>query len=202
MFKRTLAIGLILVFGNAWSDPLDDVIGLFVGSFSSAAQAREDERYGTAVWHIAEIWPDRGRNSRWLYIESWINDAPAPYLQRISRVVASEDGSIVITRYKINDADNFVGAWQSPGSFDVINKSDLTEVAGCETILARTGKSRYEGSTLGASCRNSFRGAAYAVSQTVLTTDSITNWDRGFAADGAQVWGTPHGGYELRRLEK
>ena len=105
---------------------------------------------------------------------------------------------------KLFDAwlDEFIGAWEAVERFDAISKSDLTEVAGCETILARTGKSRYEGSTLGASCKNSFRGAAYAVSQTVISTDSITNWDRGFAADGTQVWGTPHGGYELRRLER
>ena len=40
----------------------------------SAARAAADERYGVAVWHVAEIWPDR-EDGRWLYSENWFGEA-------------------------------------------------------------------------------------------------------------------------------
>ena len=201
MFKIAIATCLLVAFSNAWADPLDDYIAMRVGSFSSETHARHDQRYGTAIWHIAEIWQDRSDWARWLYTESWIKDAPQPYLQRISRVVASKDGSIVITRYTIDEAQTLVGAWKTPEQFDAVDRSGLTEVDGCKTVMARTGAARFEGGTLGTTCKNSYKGASYAVSQAVLTDDGMTNWDRGFAADGTQVWGPEYGGYQFRRLD-
>ena len=96
----------------------------------------------------------------------------------------------------------YVGAWEIPEQFDAVDKAALTEVAGCKTVMARTGAMRFEGGTLGTTCSNDYKGAAYAISQSVLEADGMTNWDRGFAADGTQVWGPEYGGYQFRRLDE
>lgn len=179
-------------------DLLEDYLALQLGSFTSEPQARQDSRYGVAIWHIAEIWPGTGSGERWLYTESWMQDGERPYLQRISRLTAAE-GTSTARRYTIPDAERFIGAWQQPGKFAALAPEELTELAGCETLVTRAGEGRFEGGTVGTRCRNGHHGAAYALSRSVLIATGMTNWDRGFAADGTLVWGPAAGGYRFRR---
>jgi hypothetical protein len=178
---------------------LDEYVRLQVGTFSSEAQAAKDPAYGAATWHIAEIWRGRGQGERWLYSESWMKDAPAPYMQRVSRVT-QDGGSIVARRYSLPDAARFVGAWRDPGRADSLDAAALTELVGCDAVIARAGADRFEGGTVGDHCRNSYKGAAYAISRVVLTADGMVNWDRGFDAAGNLKWGPAAGGYELQRV--
>jgi uncharacterized protein (DUF1330 family) len=178
---------------------LEHFIELQTGTFTSEVQARQDARYATAIWHVAEIWSGLVPDTRWLYTESWIKDAKAPYMQRISRVYVTHDGSIIMERYTIADAGRLVGAWRDPASFPAFDSLVLDRIEGCEAMLARTGPDRYEGGTGGHGCRNDYKGASYAVSHTSLTRDGMTNWDRGFNAAGELVWGPAAGGYQFRR---
>jgi uncharacterized protein (DUF1330 family) len=197
----------LLVIALAWlaaavarAGALDDFVRLQIGSFTSEAQAKQDARYDAITWHIAEIWPDGDANERWLYTESWMPGAPAPYMQRISRLRQEADGTIGARRYTLPDAMRFVGAWQEPARFATLKPADLAELHGCDAVIARAGAGRFEGSTSGARCRNSYKGASYAISQSVLTADEMVNWDRGFDAGGHLVWGPQVGGYRFRRV--
>ncbi|NJD31880.1 MAG: hypothetical protein FIB04_08345 [Gammaproteobacteria bacterium] len=180
-------------------DLLDDYVRLQVGTFSSEAQAARDPAYGAATWHVAEVWAGRGKDERWLYSESWMKDAPVPYMQRMSRVMV-EGGSIVARRYSIPQAARFNGAWRDPRRLDVLQPADLTEMAGCDAVLTRAGAGRFEGGTVGDHCRNSYKGATYAISRVVLDADGMLNWDRGFDAAGNLMWGPANAGYELKRV--
>ena len=200
-----LAASVLAVPADARADGLlDDYLALQVGSFTSEAQSRQDSRYGVAIWHFAEIWKGAGGSpdERWMYTESWFGDAERPYMQRISRLSATTDGAITARRYAIREAGRFVGAWKEPGRFAGLSPEDLTELEGCETIFARTGVDRFEGGTIGARCRNAYKGATYAVSQATLTPEGMTNWDRGFTARGELAWGPAAGGYRFRRTEE
>ena len=184
---------------SARPELLDHFIELQTGTFTSEVQARQDARYATAIWHVAEIWSGSAPDVRWLYTESWIKDAKAPYMQRISRVHAASNGSVYIGRYSVADPERLVGAWRDPASFPAIDSLALNELVGCEATLARTGLDRYEGGTQGHFCRNTYKGASYAVSHTTVTREGMTNWDRGFDAAGELVWGPAAGGYQFRR---
>jgi CpeT protein len=196
---RWCAVLLLAIRPAAASDLLDEYVALQVGTFNSQVQARHDARYAHAVWHIAEIWPDGSDGARWLYTESWIDGAPAPYMQRISRAAATADGAIELRRYTLPDPEPFVGAWRETQRFAPLAPAQLTEIEGCISIMARAGDSRFEGGTVGTRCRNDYKGAAYAISRTTLMRDRMTNWDRGFSAAGDLVWGPASGGYEFRR---
>lgn len=180
---------------------LDEYVRLQVGTFSSEAQARADLRYDTAIWHIAEIWRDAPGAERWLYTESWLKDAPQPYIQRISRVTANADGTLTASRYSLREAGKFVGAWQDPQRFESLARDSLVPVPGCDLTIVRAGEGRFEGSTQGAQCRSAYKGADYALSHSVLADGEMINWDRGFKATGEQVWGPVAGGYRFRRAD-
>ena len=184
----------------ALAGSLDDYLRLQLGSWTSAAQAAQDQRYGTAIWHLAEIWQRPDPGERWIYAESWMADAERPYMQRLSKITEQPDGSLVARRYSLPSPERFVGGWRDPELFAGLAPADLTEVRGCEVTLVRAGRERFEGGTQGRRCGNAHRGAAYAVSQTVLTADEMVNWDRGFAADGEHRWGPAAGGYRFRRV--
>lgn len=186
---------------EARGDPLREYVDLQTGTFTSALQAQQDARYGVAEWHVAEIWSGASRAERWLYVESWMKDGKAPYLQRISRVSLLPDGAVLARRYEIPDAARYVGAWREPGRFASLAPDALVEMTGCDVVLARAGERRWEGGTRGAGCRNDYKGASYAISQTALAADGMTNWDRGFDADGRLRWGPEHGGYRFTRAD-
>jgi uncharacterized protein (DUF1330 family) len=210
---RPLLLGALSLLAAAplAADALDDYIRLQGGSFTTAQQAKLDARYETAIWHMAEIWPPAvgaatSRDAaaprvRWLYSESWMRDAKAPYMQRISRLTAEADGTISVRRYTLPEPQRFIGGWQQPAQFAALSPEALTALEGCDLVLTRTGSQRFEGGTVGNRCRNTYKGSSYAVSQAVIAAEGFTNWDRGFAADGTQTWGPQHGGYRFERLD-
>ena len=197
---RIFLSGLLLL-SAAQAAPLDDYLRLATGHFTSAAQAATDSRYELAIWHIAEIWPAEPSATRWLYTESWMDGAESPYLQRISSVEQRPDGSLITRRYSIPGPERFVGAWQQVARFDALEPGQLASLDGCDIVLVRAGTQRFEGGTQGAGCRNGYKGASYAISQGIVTVDGMINWDRGFNADGEQVWGPAAGGYRFRRAD-
>ena len=182
-------------------DALALYLELRVGTFSSEAHARADQRYSAVSWHIAER-PYQGDGARWLYLEAWMPDAAAPYLQRLIAHHLEADGTIIAQPYRIPEAEALVGAWQDTARLAALDLDRLEPVAGCELEIVRTGPERFEGQTRGARCLNTHRGAHYAVSQSLVTSSGAVNWDRGFAADGSQVWGPSAGGYRFRRVQE
>ena len=59
----------------------------------------------------------------------------------------------------------------------------------------------FYGATRENDCESSLRGASYATSEVRLFADAMHSWDRGYDADGVQVWGATAGPYEFLRLE-
>lgn len=202
---RIFAIGLLLatwtLSGHAAGDNiLEHYLELRTGTFSAAAQAQQDRRFLDVTWHVARR-PDDGSDLYWLYLEAWMPDAESPYLQRMTRHHIEEDGTIIAQPFTLPDPASFVGAWEEPERLSDLELDSLTQTEGCEIEIARTGVDRFEGQTRGARCLNTHRGAAYAISQSVVTPEGATNWDRGFSSDGTQVWGPGSGPYRFRRVE-
>lgn len=175
-------------------------IDLRVGTFSSEAQAQADQRFMAVTWHIAER-PYDGSGARWVYLEAWMPAADAPYMQRLTRHHAERDGTIIGQPFRLAHPELMIGAWQEPDRLLEIDLDQLDKIEGCELEIVRTGPDRFEGQTRGARCLNNHRGAAYAVSQSVVTATSASNWDRGFGADGSLVWGPSSGPYRFRKMD-
>jgi len=68
-------------------------------------------------------------------------------------------------------------------------------------ILRKTADGVFEGSTVGKGCASELRGASYATSEVRITPEQLLSWDRGFDAQGKQVWGATKGGYVFKKIK-
>jgi CpeT protein len=197
--------GPVDVSGSRAAEPqsdLESLVDWMTGSFSSAAQRVADpENYANVRLHMAPIWADR-KDGPWLYVEQAIvGRADRPYRQRVYHLVAHPDGSIESVVYTLpGDTLRYTGAWQRPDLLANLTPDDLTLRRGCSTFLRRDADGTFVGGTIGKDCESNLHGAAYATSQARITATEMFSWDRGFDADGQQVWGPTEGGYVFRKL--
>lgn len=198
----TLVVALLLALPASAGDPLARLERLMVGSFSSASQAVDDAAYLDIRLHVVRIWPAHA-DGPWLYVEQARADAlDAPYRQRVyrlSRRAVPEDEFVSAVYELPGDPRRFAAAWKEPARLDALKPQDLVARTGCEVVLRPT-QDGFEGSTVGRACASSLRGAAWAASEVVLTDAGMRSWDRGFDAEGKQVWGATGGPYVFRRV--
>jgi hypothetical protein len=169
------------------------------GAFSSARQAAEDPRYYDVRIHVAPIWPER-TDGPWLYVEQALAATLArPYRQRILRLVAREDGAFESQVYRFPRQEDFVGAWEEPERFADLATGDLLLRQGCGVFLEADGPDTFAGATRGEGCASSINGATYATSEARVSATEMTSWDRGYDAEGRQVWGAVAGPYRFDR---
>lgn len=181
--------------------PLDAALSMMIGSFSSGEQASKDEDYFDIRLHMVRIWND-SPDGAWLYVEqAMAASLKRPYRQRIYRLTEQPDGTVRSEVYLLpGEALKFAGSWKTPKSFDKIKSTDLKKKDGCDVLLRRGGAEAFDGETQGKGCASDRSGAAYTTSQVHLDREWLITWDRGFDADGNQVWGADKGGYRFKRV--
>jgi hypothetical protein len=167
------------------------------GSFSSAEQAEADpENYRDVRLYMTPIWEGRS-DGPWLYVEqSMATSADKPYRQRIYRLSKGKTKNTFESAVFELPGDPLVfgGAWRAPELVAGLTPRDLSERQGCSIIL-RFDDGAFHGSTAGTECASTLRGAAYATSEVTIDAERLISWDRGFDAEGWQVWGAANGGY-------
>lgn len=179
---------------------LATLVGYMAGSFDSGEQAKADPTYFDIRLHMTPIWTADGSNARWLYVEqAMANQLAKPYRQRVYRVSALGGGRFTSEVYELpGDPLAFAGSWKNPDAFANLKPDMLTARDGCVINLAEK-KESFVGSTNAQDCVSTLRGAAYATSEVVISADQLVSWDRGFDAQGKQVWGATKGGYVFRK---
>jgi CpeT protein len=183
---------------------LDHLTSWMVGDFSSAAQSAQDPKnYFDIRLHVRRIWTDR-KDGAWLYVEQAAAETPGkPYRQRVYRLarLASDRFQSEIFMIK-GDPLRFAGAWKSRDPLSELRREGIEQKQGCEVMLeARSEKGTwtYEGGTSGSGCESLLRGARYATTQVRIDSKELISWDRGYDAQGKQVWGATQGGYHFLR---
>ncbi|MEO0482602.1 MAG: chromophore lyase CpcT/CpeT [Planctomycetota bacterium] len=191
------------------ADPLNDesralayqAAGYMVGAFSSAEQADENEAYYNVLLRVTPIWASR-TDGPWLYVEQALaSAADRPYRQRVYRMTALPSGKVRSEVFTFaSDPASVAGAWKNPVLFDSMSPADLGSREGCAVELAYLEEDDlFTGSTVGTGCVSTLNGAAYATSVVTLRDGELTSWDRGFDAQGDQVWGAEDGAYVFIR---
>jgi CpeT protein len=180
-------------------------LGSFMqGSFSSAQQARDDQEFLDIRLHMARIWPDR-TDGTYLYVEQATAQAlDRPYRQRVYRVTSLSPLSFKSEVFELPGSaeeiqKNFAGKWQEPQAFSSVTPDALRPRTGCHIILNWQSTGVFSGSTEDRKCPSELRGASYATSEVTIDSEKLVSWDRGFDANGKQVWGAVKGGYIFRR---
>lgn len=180
---------------------LRDLVSAMAGSFSSREQAAADSNYFDIRLRMAPIWTERD-DAYWLYVEqAMAGKEDQPYRQRVYRVSHLADDLYQSAVYTIRSPLRFAGAWGERIPLAALIPDSLLEKDGCSIILRRRVDGSFAGGTLGRECGSELRGAAFATSEVVITSDRLVSWDRGFDDSGRQVWGAERGGYIFDRLE-
>lgn len=198
---------LVWLGGCAAVEPLpNDVAELtrwMSGTFSSHAQSVERPGEFLDIRLVmVPIWRERD-DGAWLYVEQAVaTAAERPYRQRVYHLSQSADGSIVSEVFTLpGEALEFAGAWKRPEAFAKLSPGALTPRTGCAITLRRNG-GRFEGSTNGTDCPSELGGAKYATSEAFVRSQSIETWDRGYAENGEQVWGSKAGPYRFMKVSE
>ena len=179
---------------------LEDLVTLMTGSFSSASQAAEDpDNFWDIRLEMAPIWTDR-TDGFWLYVEqASAEKLDKPYRQRVYHVMQVEENLFASAVYSVPDPEAVIGAWKVKDPLSQWSPDDLEVREGCTVFLARDEDGSFSGSTRDKECTSTLRGASYATSEIVITTEGVASWDRGYDADDQQVWGAVKAGYVFLR---
>jgi len=174
------------------------------GRFSSEAQSRDDPDYFDVRCDGLPLWKERGEH--WLYVERTVPGLPeSPYRQTVYRLgddaaAKPEKRRFELDAYAIVEPARFAGATSDPARLSAMTPQDLVARPGCSIVLVRGGDDTFTGGTTGRSCPGDAPGVAYVTSEWTVARDGLTRWDRGFDADGRQVWGATKGPYVFRRV--
>lgn len=186
---------------GALAKDLETLADWMIGSYSSAAQAEGDEDYYDIRLEMVRIWPSR-EDGVWLYVEQAVATAlDRPYRQRVYHLSGPRDGVFSSDVYTIPDPLRFAGVWREEDPLAELSPDDLEARTGC-TVFLRWNGEFFEGGTRGNGCASDLRGASYARSEVRAYPDRLETWDRGFDADGNQMWGAENAGYVFRRVHR
>ena len=195
-----VVITLFLIGCEKESSQAEELYMLMQGSFDSQEQAEEDDTYFNISLHMYPIWKDKGY---WLYVEQALNaKQDKPYRQRIYEIKQLNDSVVSSTIYTIPNDSLFIGKWKDPEFFNSLPIDSLQLRKGCDVYLSKTFHNTFTGSTMHESCQSGLRGSSYATSEVSVYKDKIISWDRGFNAEGEQVWGATKQGYIFRKVVK
>jgi hypothetical protein len=180
---------------------LDDLAALMTGSFSSRNHSRRDSAFFDIRLEMVRIWPQHPEGI-WLFVEQAEAKAlGAPYRQRIYHLTDEGDGTFKSTIYSLRGNPlSYAGVWRDDQPLDGLTPMELELREGCAVFLTPMGDGGFEGTTAERSCVSNLRGASYATTEVVLEDGRLVSWDRGFDADGNQVWGSTAGGYVFDRV--
>jgi len=187
--------------GVAEDGGLEKLASCMAGSFSSADQAARDSTYLDIRLRMAPIWPARV-DGCWLYVEQAVaGHEDRPYRQRVYSLRQIEPNRFESRVYALDHPLRFAGAWKDAQPLAALSPDSLIPREGCSIFLQRRAGPIYVGSTEGEGCASDLRGAKYATSEVTITPWQLVSWDRGFDAQGRQVWGAEGGGYIFRKIE-
>lgn len=205
---------IFLLFVSVQSNAqLENIYGTLLaymtGSFSSEAQSKADSNFYDIRLHMVEI--QMGNEpGNWLYVEQALGSAQdKPYRQRVYQVVEISLGIYESRVYEFENPLQYAGGWNDASKLSSLTFDKLILRDGCSITLKYESElvgdsivNRFVGSTGATSCPSSLRGASYATSEVIITADQLLSWDRGWDANGKQVWGAETGGYIFVKISE
>lgn len=206
MRRARFVLSALVLVGHAapGTEPpsrVEEVAALLTGTFDSSAQSTSDPESFRAVRLVAVRVPASrlGAGAPVLYVEQALLESPdRPYRQRFYRIEETADGGVVSRVFEPKEPVAVSGKWRDPSDLALFGAGDVVERLGCAVRLKRTDDG-WSGSTEGKDCPSALSGARWATSEVTLRPGRLESWDRGYDANGRQVWGARSGPYVFER---
>lgn len=185
---------------------VEEVVKHLVGMMDTSAQAANNPKVSrvqmtTCKVQVQDAAPsERDRPAVFLYQEQALAEKlNQPYRQRFLRIAPSRDSKTVESlsfRPRPEQMQAWVGFCQRPERDRQITRNDLGTPV-CSVWLKRSGE-EYLGRTPVDGCPANVRGAVRITNRVRLWAAGMDTWDRGFDAQGRQVWGAESDAYQFR----
>lgn len=189
-----LCMALTLAVSAQRTRALEQVAYAIAGSYSSAEQAKADSSYLAMELEVVRIWHKR-KDGAWLYVEqAHADNKEKPVGQWMYRLSQVNDSTFTWDMLSIRNALEFRGAYAETAGLLSLSIDSLERREGCTITLHKRGQ-LYVGSSKERQCTSTQGDAAYASTEVVLTNKRLVIWERGWNAEGKQVWGGEVGGY-------
>jgi CpeT/CpcT family (DUF1001) len=213
---KTRIIGLVTVaslimpWGNAIASPnlplaqavpIDDqvraIVEHLVGVMDTSAQATAKPDAPSVRMTTCQVRVEAS-DPIFLYQEQALTQRlERPYRQRFLRIAPSEEGQSVESRaYKPINPETWIGLCDRPQEQRLVRLGDLSD-AECSVFLVPV-NNIYIGNTQVGGCSTNIRGAVRITNTIFLHAAGMDTWDRGFDAEGKQVWGAESQAYQFR----
>lgn len=177
---------------------LKELISIMQGTYSSEKQSKSDTTYYNISLRMVPIWKDKGH---YLYVEQALfTKQDKPYRVRIYKISQRANNEFFSEIYTLKNEKDWIGKWNTPEAFNKLPLDEIELKQGCEVVLKRIEKNKFEGQTGEKTCPSELRGASYATSKVTVLENQILSWDQGFDSNGKQVWGAEKGGYIFDKL--
>uniref|UniRef100_A0A832H250 Chromophore lyase CpcT/CpeT n=1 Tax=Oscillatoriales cyanobacterium SpSt-402 TaxID=2282168 RepID=A0A832H250_9CYAN len=136
-----------------------------------------------------------------LYQEQALTEKLAqPYRQRFLEIAPDFEAKAVRSlSFRPLQSDRWAGFCNKPESLRILQKADLGSPV-CSVFLKKLSNG-YLGETPPEGCPASVRGAVRITNTIELNASGMNTWDRGFDANGKQVWGAQSEAYQFRRQQ-
>lgn len=203
-----LGLGFSLLFvlsPRVWGQSLSidaqvqEVASYLIGTMDTSAQAvidrnAPDVRITTCSIQVGDT------EATFLYQEQALSlKLNLPYRQRFLQILPSADNRVESISYKPTHPEAWIGLCNKPEFDRIVPLPELGETV-CTLILQRDGEG-YLGTTPEEGCATHYRGAVRITNQVQLTQGTMETWDRGFDAQGNQVWGAQDESYQYRDID-
>lgn len=189
---------------NSPSASVEQVVVHLEGVMDTSAQAAANSDKANVRMTTCRVrtTDDNNSNSVYLYQEQALNDSlNSPYRQRFLEITPGDRQNLVVSHtYKLENAELWNGLCDRPLAERVVDSDRLGESV-CSVFL-QPFASVYIGRTQPGGCPTNFRGAVTITNRIILHDRGMDTWDRGFDAEGQQVWGADATGYQYRWYDK
>lgn len=198
------------VAAQSWATPAikqqtDEVASLLEGVMDTTAQASANPQAPSVQMTTCRVQvaiPELAKFGTFLYQEQALTKELAkPYRQRLLWIAPTTDSDRVQSlSSKLAAPEQWAGLCGKPESQRIFREDDLGEQV-CIVYLKKSANG-YLGETAPQGCPANVRGAVRITNTIELNANGMNTWDRGFDANGNQVWGAQSEAYQFRRRGK
>lgn len=186
---------------------VEEVANHLIGVMDTSAQAASNPKVSQVQMTTCQVQMQdiplgaRDRPVVFLYQEQALAEKlDQPYRQRFLRIAPSRDSKTVESlSFRPEQMQTWAGLCQRPERDRQITLKDLGTPV-CSVWLKRS-EDEYLGRTPVDGCPAKVRGAVRITNRVRLWADGMDTWDRGFDAQGRQVWGAESDAYQFRWVQ-
>ena len=180
----------------------EEVAALLIGKMDTSAQAIANSKAPNVQMTTCRIGLTTPAEPQSIFLyqeQAMATSLDKPYRQRFLQISPSPLSQSVRSRsFKPADPARWSGLCNvAPSLGRTVNLIDLGTPI-CNVFLKQVGTS-YMGNTPIDGCPANVRGAVRITNHIELTPNHMNTWDRGFDAQGKQVWGAKTESYQFRR---